>query len=138
MGFEELTEHIKGSYINDIGTAADLLWISTENDGKQYAVHIQSPYRITVNDNILCGIYDFYENKEYFDEKLQECRKLLPCRITEIHISKNNDLHILSEKITVETFTNRSVDDLEVWRMFERHCESKPHYVAYSHEICEE
>lgn len=118
MGFEKLTEHIKGSYINDIGTAADLLRIITENDGKQYAVHIQSPYRITVNDNILCGIYDFYENKEYFDRKLQEFRNLLPCRITEIHISKNNDLRILSENITVETFTNRSVDDLEVWRMF--------------------
>lgn len=33
MGFEKLTEHIKGSYINDIGTAADLLRIITEMTG---------------------------------------------------------------------------------------------------------
>ncbi len=117
--------------------AADMLWIIINAD-KQYAIDIQSPFRIILNNDVFLGSSDFYYDKKAFDEKTEKCRTFFPCKITDIFVTKHNDLCIDSEKIRIETFVNSSMTDDELWRIFERHNEDMPHYVAYPDKICEE
>ena len=140
MCLNNLLNVLKSGYIYDIGVAADMFWIIISVNN-QYAIDIQSPFRILFNDKIIFANTDVYLNEVEFKKKLGDCKTFikLPCDIMDIYIENNNDLHIkLNNNISIETFTNSSVDDDEQWRIFERHNNVKPHYVAYYDRICKE
>ncbi len=138
MNLNQFLECIKNGLVYDIGMSADMFWISIENH-RQYAIDIQSPFRIIMNNKIVLSNMDLYLAKEIFEEKNNKCKSFFPCKIIDIYITSNNDLNILLENnIKIETFTNSSSEDDEQWRIFERHNEKAPHYVAYFNEVCDE
>lgn len=123
-----------------IGRACNLVWLRFLIDGKRYALHIQSAFRFTKNENILCANLDMYEPKaellnntsfsyetfkwdvqgeNYFDNWGQtEGRVLKNAHVKNISVSNFGDLNICFDNdIQLEVFNNALY---ECWRFFEQ------------------
>lgn len=143
-----------GSECIKVGRACNLVWFSFVINGNEFALHIQSSFRITRNESILCANLDMYEPKaetlnnpsfnyedfkwdiqgnNYFDEWiLKSGNELQNERVKNIKISNLGNLVITFENdITLEVFNNSSVS--ECWRFFKLH--SKNHIVVLGNEL---
>ena len=124
-----------------IGRAAAMAWLGFLVNDKDYALHIQSGFRIRTKEKILVANLDMLEptleikkqsdfdwekydwekkGNNYFDEWVNYFRK--ECRngiVEKINISDFGDLTIFIDNgMIIEVFLNSSTN--ECWRFFER------------------
>jgi len=137
-----------------LGFGEDIMHIRYNGEAAvlaRFAVHIQASWRITINESISLGSYDFYIPKEgvsyeefqkdenfgfgisLFDEKSKNLNEYLlsvPVRVDDIVANNFGDLHILLENDTsVEVFINCS-EPGESWRFFETGTDER-HFVVF-------
>lgn len=121
--------------IFDIGRASDMCWIIfTSGDSQEYySLHLQCPWRIRKENNILLSNLDIYElsmdygeecewddkKKNVFDEIIIQQDKWKDKKVEKIIVTEVYDLKIiLSDIIVIECFVNHSRD--ECWRFFKK------------------
>jgi len=137
-----------------LGFGKDVKYIKTsgeETARAQFALHVQTSWRITENNNISLGSYDFYvprdgvsyeefqndENDGFgqsvFDKKTEELNESLISerrQVTGIKASVFGDVCVLMDGgINLEIFVNSSMLE-ESWRFFETGKDA-PHFVVF-------
>lgn len=125
--------------IIDIGRVIDLCWIIFEKEEKCYSLHLQCPWRIRKDGEILLSNMDIYEwdgedeeewdekRKNFFDEKILKYNKWTGIEVENVIINEVLDIKlILSDSYIFECF----VDDVrnECWRFFKK--EDSEHLVV--------
>lgn len=123
------------------GRASEMAWFGFVTDNFDFALHVQSSFRICVNDKIIIANLDMYEptielqNKPDFDWDaynweingnncydiwIQEFRKNNRNGVVKnVSISNLGDLKIeVDNGMVIEVFNNTSLS--ECWRFFER------------------
>lgn len=148
-----IIECLENTSMEGIGRCSDMIWISfgrkivTVNhrnkkiQKSEYEFHIQCPFRITRDNNILLSNYDIYELQEEtsnekwdvygnnkYDKTVNEILlPILPLKVIKVNYSKIGDIEILLEKdIIIDIFVNSS-DFVEEWRFINNN--TGEHYV---------
>lgn len=148
-----MIECLEKSSMEGIGRCSDMIWISfgkkiftvnhrnEEVQKSEYEFHIQCPFRIIRDNNILLSNYDIYEvqqkasNEEWdvygnnkYDKTVNEMLlPILPLKVIKVNSSKIGDIEILLEKnIVINIFVNSS-DFVEEWRFINNN--TGEHYV---------
>ena len=137
-----------------IGRASNMIWLGFLKDDIDYALHVQSGFRVVQNGKILIADQDMYrpdpevendpdfnwdefdwnvKGENCFDKWVKLFRSELRGGIVEkIHISDCGDLKIsLSNNMVIEVVNNSSDD--ESWRFFQRNTDD--HTVVYGNNI---
>ncbi len=135
-------EILKQGKATKIGGTSALFYIIIEVDGEEYAVHLQTVFRIISSGNIIYTYNDLFEKKSKLkkrDAKLQ-AKLNLPLKVLDLKISEFNDLHIfLENNIELSTFTSLKSKKYEIWRIFKRKTDYNiPHLVAFCDRIEED
>ncbi len=122
--------------IYDIGRASDMCWIifASRDSQEYYSLHLQCPWRIRQENNILLSNLDIYElsmeNKEkdcewsdkkknVFDETIIQQDKWKGKKVEKVIVNEVYDLKIfLSDAFVIECFINDLRD--ECWRFFKK------------------
>lgn len=136
-------KEVKRGKLVSVGRASSLAWFLFVKDNDEYALHLQTGFRVVANENILFASADIFqpseelESREKFDleafewdiqgnnrydEKVNLFVDMYPDGLTvnDISINQFGDLSIwLSENIKIEVFVNMSKE--ECWRFFKRH-----------------
>ena len=147
MNMIEELKKVEGKKINEIGRAADMLWIGfgekTEKifpNGKTkqrhaYSLHLQCPWRIVDNSKVILGSYDMYitkcENDEYeyasgddfntiFDENAKLFNKdIFPLNVLKVQLDAIGNIKIeFQHNYYLEVFIHSSIEK-EFWRFIE-------------------
>jgi len=120
----------------------------TRKDGKDvivpsYAIHIQSPFRVTDKNGIIVGSDDLYFSIEntleedilqkettLFDQRVKNLLSIYDNEIVKgIFINNTLDVKIELTNITIEIFST-STNDGEMWRYLQPYCDDTEHLVA--------
>ena len=134
---------LKGSNLVSVGRASSLAWFLFAKDNNEYALHLQTSFRLINDKNILFTNDDIFEpsgtlasNKEFdlnnfdwdiqgnnrYDENVNLFIEKFSDEliVNDIGISKFGDLSIqLSKHVKLEVFVN--IVKEENWRFFKRH-----------------
>ena len=134
---------IEGGNLVSVGRAASMAWFLFVKDNEEYALHLLTSFRVTVDEKIVFAGADIFqpskaiqvdeeidlytfewdvqgnnrfdENVKLFIEKYSQNLK-----VNEVFMNQLGDLAIqLSEKVKIEVFINMSEE--ECWRFFQRH-----------------
>lgn len=149
---------IEGAQIRKIGRAINIVWINFNGiDGKKYALHLQTFFRLCNKNNILITDCDKYlpidklsstplfdlktfnydiQGDNLFDEwvKYQGETLLYNSFVDKVEVNTYGDLTIyFSNNLTLSIFLDTSNDD-ECWRIFELHSGEK-HFVVTGNRI---
>ncbi|MGI5897407.1 MAG: hypothetical protein ACOX6U_10745 [Oscillospiraceae bacterium] len=125
-----------------IGRIASMSWIGFHVGDSEYALHLQTAFRIRTNEKILIANLDMFEPTETlknspsfdwdtfdwdvqgfnrYDEWVKQFKKENEGRLTiqKVTVSNFGDLLIeLSQNVFIEVFQNTAAE--ECWRFFER------------------
>lgn len=134
---------IEGGNLVSVGRAASLAWFLFVKDNDEYALHLQTSFRVTSDEKIVFAGADIFQpskmiqssgeiDLETFEWDVQgnnrydENVKLFieeysyNLKVNEVLMNQWGDLSIqLSENIKIEVFINMSEE--ECWRFFKRH-----------------
>lgn len=149
-----------GKKLNYIGRAAEMLDIGFGDDVEymdlngemrmvaRFVMHIQTPWRLAKNSELILGSYDFYVSKpgitteefesemfgnSMFDsiaDELNSQVRLKPITIEQIYSNDMGDVTLLFDDDTqFEVFINSSIE-MEFWRFFKMDDNSE-HFVVF-------
>lgn len=149
---------IKGAQICKIGRAINIVWINFHGiDGKKYALHLQTFFRLCNKNNVLITDYDKYlptdklsstplfelktfnydvQGDNLFDEWVKHQGEILLYNsvVDKVEVNTYGDLTIyFSNNLTLSIFLDTSGDD-ECWRIFELPSGEK-HFVVTGNKI---
>jgi hypothetical protein len=137
---------LRGSNLQAIGRAANLVWLVFINNENEYALHLQTGFRIIVDESIFLADQDIYwpsvamrESNEFdwdlFDWDVQGNNRFdelaltfnnkneLKLVVLEVTVGKHGDLIVLmSEAVRLEVFATSREN--ECWRFFKMSEES--------------
>jgi len=130
---------LEGTYVVSIGRAADMIEISFDNQSvelrkerKEYVLHIQTPCRITLKDDIILGSYDIYllsdkaTNEEWdvrgnnvYDVKVRdEINLMFPLKVEKASCNDIGDIELyLENNMIISVFINDT--KTESWRVMD-------------------
>ena len=136
MTIKDVERLLPNQRITAIGKAADMMWLAMGNDYEwydelkkmykkrsEYALHLQCPWRITRNSDIIVASFDFYveyDDKTLFDLKIPELNKYFAENeviVTGVETDVFGDLRVITNTdIILEVFANSSYKR-EFWRL---------------------
>jgi hypothetical protein len=132
-----------GSNLVSVGRASSLAWFLFGKDDEEFALHLQTGFRMIIDDGIfftgadifqpsgaLENSYDFdYQEFQWdeqgnnrYDEKVSlfRDRYALRLQVTDASLNQFGDLFIaLTESVKLEVYITQSKE--ECWRFFKRH-----------------
>lgn len=142
---------IEDGNLVSIGRAASMGWFLFVKDNEEYALHVQTSFRVTLDEKILYAGADMFQPSEritvngeidletfewdiqgnnLYDEKVKLFMEKYAQNLRVNHISINplGDLSIqLSQKLQIDVFVDSSTE--ECWRFLKRHS-SEQHLVV--------
>ena len=143
--------NLKGANLVSVGRASSLAWFLFVKENSEYALHLQTGFRVVDDKKIIFASADIFqpseaiesshdfswENFEWdiqgnnkYDERVDLFSEIYSYKLTvkDVFINQFGDLSIhLNNNIKIEVFVNMS--DEESWRFFERR--SDKHLVIY-------
>ena len=153
---DKVYEMVIGSRFLHMSFIADMLCVQFKrNNNETVCCHIQSPWRISNNYDIVLASNDCYMDEfgDWLDDMdgsialkslvslNQNLRNALLSNFcinlyNELDFSLTLDGFQSSLAFHLKTFNNRSYQDFELWRLFSKN--SNTHIVAYSNRLCNE
>ena len=142
----ECLKKVNGGNLVGVGRASSLAWFLFVVGEDEYALHLQTGFRVVINGSIFVASADIFQPSESlelsdtfdfkafdwdiqgnnrYDEKISLFREKYSSNllVNDISINELGDLLIqLSENVKIEVFVNMSKE--ECWRFFKRHSDS--------------
>ena len=139
-------KELEGAYLMSVGRASSLAWFLFAKNKTEYALHLQTGFRVVTDENIIFASADvfqpseFLENSEEFDYDTFEWdiqgnsrydervdsfidKYLNKLVVIGAFVSQYGDLTIkMNNGIEIEVFISMSKD--ECWRFFRRHSDN--------------
>lgn len=117
----------------------------------EFALHIQSPFRLTENEDIILGSDDLWvepksdlskgmnEDKHsyFYFRTIYTANEIKNQNIEDVMINDFGDLVVCMGKFKLIVFNLNSSSELETWRFFKTKCD-EPHVVCYGNRFFEE
>lgn len=131
--FKEITEILEGCQMQDIGRAVNMAWFgfSTGENHRDHHLHIQCPWRMRKDDELIVGSNDIFEvlpgkpveewdevGNNFFDEIIREkeFESIFPLKVEHAEITKYGDIKIICKGgYYLEVFIDSTVL-VENWR----------------------
>lgn len=139
-------KNIEGGNLVSIGRAASMGWFLFDKDNDEYALHLQTSFRVTLDEKILFAGADIFQPSEMiavsekfdletfewdvqgnnlYDENVKLFMEKYSQNLTvnDVFMNQLGDLSIqLSERVKIDVFVNMSRE--ECWRFFKRHSDN--------------
>ena len=143
-------KELEGAYLAGVGRASSLAWFLFEKNKTEYALHLQTGFRVVTDENIIFASADIFQSSDFlenseefdydtFDWDIQENSRydervdsfidkyLNKLVVIGVFVSQYGDLTIkMNNGIEIEVFINMSKD--ECWRFFRRTFRKSSYY----------